>query len=85
MILDADQVARFEEEGYLFLPDVFTAEEVAVMRGEVPRIFAQRQIIEASPTGAIRRDHLQPIALLRETLHRAVGEPDAGHAGGGLQ
>ena len=43
MRLTADQVARFEEEGYLFLPDIFTPDEVAVMRGEVPRIFAQRR------------------------------------------
>ncbi|MGE0719039.1 MAG: phytanoyl-CoA dioxygenase family protein [Alphaproteobacteria bacterium] len=43
MQLDQDQVRRFEEEGYVFLPEVFTPAEVAIMRGEVPRIFAQRR------------------------------------------
>ncbi len=41
MELSAQQVADFDEQGYLFLPDLFDPAEVAVMRGEVPDIFAQ--------------------------------------------
>ncbi|MGE0725005.1 MAG: phytanoyl-CoA dioxygenase family protein [Alphaproteobacteria bacterium] len=43
MRLSDDQIRQFETEGYLFLPDVFTAPEVAVMRGELPAIFAARR------------------------------------------
>jgi len=35
------QVARFEAEGYLFLPELYTAAEVAVLKDQLPRIFAQ--------------------------------------------
>ena len=40
MTLSAKEVARFDEEGYLFLPDVFGQSEVAVLRGELPGLFA---------------------------------------------
>jgi ectoine hydroxylase len=40
MQLTDAQIAFFQQEGYLFLPDQFTAEEVATLRGDVPRIFA---------------------------------------------
>ena len=35
MQLTPAQLAEFDEQGYLFLPDVFTAEEMAVLNGEV--------------------------------------------------
>ena len=41
MELSAQQIADFDEQGYLFLPDLFDPAEVVVMRGEVPGIFAQ--------------------------------------------
>ena len=43
MKLTEERIARFEEEGYLFLPEVFDAEEVAVLNREVPRIFAEER------------------------------------------
>ena len=39
MKLTDEQLKRFEEEGYLFLPDVFAPEEVKVLMDEVPGIF----------------------------------------------
>jgi ectoine hydroxylase len=41
MMLSDTQVARFHEEGLLFLPEVFSREEVAVLACEVPRLLAQ--------------------------------------------
>jgi ectoine hydroxylase len=41
MRLDPAQLAEFDREGYLFLPDVFSAEEVAILNAETPGIFAQ--------------------------------------------
>jgi len=43
MRLSGGQCARFEDEGYLFLPETFAPSEVAVLRREVPGIFAQRR------------------------------------------
>jgi len=43
MQLNETQLKQFDEEGYLFLPDVFSPEEVAAMKREVPQIFAQRR------------------------------------------
>ena len=41
MKLTEAQVARFQEEGYLFLPGLFAPDEVAVLSREVPAIFAR--------------------------------------------
>ena len=43
MKLTAEQTQQFEEEGYLFLPNVFSAEEVGILMAEVPDLFAQRR------------------------------------------
>ena len=43
MKLAPDQVRIFEDQGYLFLPNLFSPAEVTVLRDEVPRIFAQRR------------------------------------------
>src|SRR3546814_18776677 len=41
MQLTEEQLAQFDEEGYLFLPEVFSRKETAVLMIEVPGIFAQ--------------------------------------------
>ncbi len=43
MKLTEQQLAEFEVEGYLFLPEVFSAAEIAVLADEVPGIFAQER------------------------------------------
>ena len=43
MRLTAEQLRQFDEEGYLFFPDYFPAEETAILKGEVPGIMAQRR------------------------------------------
>ena len=40
MRLSEDQVRQFKEEGWLFLPETFSAEEVAVLRDEAEAIYA---------------------------------------------
>jgi len=40
MKLTPAQLQEFDEQGYLFLPDCFSAEEVAVLRSEAQRIYA---------------------------------------------
>ena len=39
--LTADQRRAFDEDGYLFLPNVFTAEEVGALTAQIPDITAQ--------------------------------------------
>jgi ectoine hydroxylase len=41
MNLSETQVSEFHEQGYVFLPDVFNAHEVAALTGELDGIFAQ--------------------------------------------
>ena len=43
MRLDSDQIERFEREGYLFFPALFSADEIRVLTDEVPRLFAQHR------------------------------------------
>jgi ectoine hydroxylase len=46
---------RFVEEGYLFLPDCFSEEEVAILREEAEQIYAtNRQEVWCEKTGAPR-------------------------------
>jgi len=41
MNLSETQLAQFDEQGYLFLPDVFNSDEVAALTSELDGIFAQ--------------------------------------------
>jgi len=43
MKLSPEQIDRFEREGYLFFPELFSREEVAVLKAEVPRLYAQHR------------------------------------------
>ncbi|MFQ5955871.1 MAG: phytanoyl-CoA dioxygenase family protein [Kiloniellales bacterium] len=43
MKLNADQLARFADEGYVFVPELFSQDEVKVLMDEVPGIYAQRR------------------------------------------
>lgn len=55
MALTPQQLADFEEQGYLFLPGCFSEEEVAVLRGEAEAIYrSERQEVWREKTGAPR-------------------------------
>ena len=55
MKLTSDQVRQFETEGWLFLPELFTQEEVAILREEAQDIFrAKRAEIWLEKSGAPR-------------------------------
>src|SRR5918996_989377 len=43
MRLSAEQAQRFEREGYLFFPSLFSKEEIKVLTDEVPALYAQRR------------------------------------------
>ena len=58
MRLEQSQIEAFHRHGYLVIPNLFTAEEVALMRAEVPRIFKlQRPEVPMSTIGEPRLAH----------------------------
>ena len=55
MTLTAAQLQEFDEQGYLFLPDCFGAEEIAVLRAEAARIYqSTREEVWREKSGAPR-------------------------------
>ncbi|MGH6816729.1 MAG: phytanoyl-CoA dioxygenase family protein, partial [Hyphomicrobiaceae bacterium] len=55
MHLDRHHIERFDREGWLFWPTLFSEEEVAVLRAEAEHIFAlRRQEIWRETSGAPR-------------------------------
>jgi ectoine hydroxylase len=67
MKLTPSQIAEFEEQGYLFLPNVFSPEEMALLQGELPVIFAQkreevvREKGSEAPRSAFYVQHWNPV------------------------
>jgi ectoine hydroxylase len=59
MELTQDQLRRFDEEGLLFLPSLFTPREVEVLNARIPRIFAldRPEIYHEKATGAVRSSY----------------------------
>ena len=43
MQLTPEQQARFEDEGYLFFPGLFTADETRTLAQAVPELYARRE------------------------------------------
>ena len=43
MKLDAQQIQKFDEDGYLFFPSLFTPEEMKVLLDQVPQIYAEHR------------------------------------------
>ena len=55
MKLTAEQIKAFDEQGYVFFPNCFADEEVAVLRSEADKIFrSNRQEVWREKTGAPR-------------------------------
>jgi ectoine hydroxylase len=55
MKLTAEQLTNFEEQGYIFLPDCFSAEEVEILRSEAENIYrSDRQEVWREKSGAPR-------------------------------
>src|SRR5258707_3694609 len=55
MPLSPEQLKAFDEEGYLFLPDCFSGDEVAALRREADLIYhSRRPEVWQEPSGAPR-------------------------------
>ncbi|HUO88037.1 MAG TPA: phytanoyl-CoA dioxygenase family protein [Rhizomicrobium sp.] len=78
MKLTPAQIAQFEDEGYLFIPNLFSTEEMALLQGELPGIFAQvreevvREKGSAAPRSAFYVQHWNPVFALLSRHPRLV-------------
>ena len=80
MLLTDPQRQEFDERGYLFLPELFSAEEVAVMRAELPGINARRgpEIVREKDGKALRTAfaaHTYNDTFARLARHPRIIEP----------
>jgi ectoine hydroxylase len=81
MPLTAEQLRTFDENGYLFLPDCFTGEEVSLLRAEAEKIYREdRQEVWREKSGAPRTAfaaHTYNEAFRRLGAHPRLIEPVA--------
>jgi ectoine hydroxylase len=80
MRLSAQQVERFDRDGYLFFPSLFTLDEIRVLTDEVPRLFAQHRPENVREKGrdAVRTNfaaHLYSLPFARLARHPRMVEP----------
>jgi ectoine hydroxylase len=80
MKLTPEQLERFDRDGYLFFPGLFSAEEMAVLKAEVPSLYAQHrpEIIREKGSDAVRTvfaAHLMNEAFAKLGRHPRMIEP----------
>jgi ectoine hydroxylase len=81
MKLTSEQLALFDEQGYLFFPDLLSREEVHVLIDEVPRLYAQRRpenVREKGNDEVVRTNfaaHLYSYPFARLARHPRLVEP----------
>ena len=79
MKLEHEQLARFEEDGYLFLPECFQAKESAVLRAAADEVYAcDREEIVRESSGVARTAfaaHRYNEAFRRLGAHPRLIEP----------
>ena len=82
MKLTPEQIERFERDGYLFFPGLFRPDEMAVLKAEVPALYAQHrpEIIREKGSDAVRTvfaAHLMNEAFAKLGRHPRMIEPVA--------
>jgi ectoine hydroxylase len=80
MKLSPEQVARFERDGYLFFPGLFSAPEVERLIEAVPGLYARREVYNVREKGsdAVRTNfaaHLVSAPFARLARHPRMIEP----------
>ncbi len=80
MKLTAGQCETLDREGFLFLPELFSAEEVAVLCAALPAVFARKgpEIVRERDSGAVRTAfavHTYSDAYWRLSRHPRLVEP----------
>jgi len=80
MKLSAADVARFDREGYLFFPGLFSSTEIKVLTDEVPALYAQQrpENVREKGSDAVRTNfaaHLYSAPYARLARHPRMVEP----------
>jgi ectoine hydroxylase len=80
MKLSAEQIARFDRDGYLFFPSLFTPGEIRVLNDEVPNLYAQQRPENVREKGkeAVRTNfaaHMYSEPFARLARHPRMVEP----------
>ena len=80
MQLNTQQIERFDRDGYLFFPGLFTRAEIEVLTDEVPRLYAQRRSENVREKGsdAVRTNfaaHMYSEPFARLARHPRMVEP----------
>jgi ectoine hydroxylase len=80
MKLTPEQHARFDRDGYLFFPGMFSAAETRTLTDEVPRLYARREAYNVREKGkeAVRTNfaaHLYSAPFARLARHPRMVEP----------
>src|SRR6267142_1150823 len=80
MKLSAEQIARFERDGYLFFPSLFSPAEIKGLTDEVPALYAQRRPENVrEKTGDVVRTnfaaHLYSYPFAKLARHPRMVEP----------
>jgi ectoine hydroxylase len=80
MTLSADQIERFDREGYLFFPSLFSSEEIARLTDELPALFAEHrpENVREKASDAVRTSfaaHMYCDQFARLARHPRMVEP----------
>jgi ectoine hydroxylase len=80
MTLSAEQITRFDRDGYLFFPSLFTPDEIARLVAEVPTIFGEHrpENIREKGSNAVRTSfaaHMYSEPFARLARHPRIIEP----------
>jgi len=80
MKLTPEQLTRFDRDGYLFFPSLFTADEIRVLTDEVPRLYAERrpENVREKGSDAVRTNfaaHMYSYPFARLARHPRMVEP----------
>jgi ectoine hydroxylase len=80
MRLSPQQIEQFDRDGYLFFPSLFTPQEIGVLTGEVPALYAQRRPENVrEKTGDVVRTnfaaHMYSAPFARLARHPRMVEP----------
>jgi ectoine hydroxylase len=78
--LSQEQMARFECDGFLIFPELFTRDEIEALTGEVPRLYAQRRVENVREKGsdAVRTNfaaHMYSSPFAKLARHPRMIEP----------
>ena len=88
-MLNDNQMQQFEEEGFIFVPDLFTPEEVDILKLEIPEIFAEErpEVVREKSGGAVRTafaTHTYNDVYRRFVSHPRILEPAQQMLGGSV-